>query len=130
MLKINNIEYDVVSSEIKYVDSVHNKEKYYSILVNINIELDGNSGYIRFYIDRFKNRDINNIKNKKFIDLPTNLDSKINMIEIFDTNNFIDFIDSKVIVDFKNVIDNKIETKIIINDESINLEYQGLLDIK
>ena len=49
---------------------------------------------------------------------------------IFDTNNFIDFIDSYVIVKFKNIIDDKIEVNININDEKINLEYEGLISIK
>ena len=52
------------------------------------------------------------------------------MVEIFDTKNFIDFIDSDVIVEFKNIIDDKIETKINICDDKINLEYLGLIDIK
>lgn len=130
MLKINNKEYKVISSEIKYVNSEFNKEKWYSIYLNFNIELNGRNGYFKLYINKFKDNGLNNIKNKKFIDLPTNSDSKINMIEIFDTNKFIDFIDSEVIVEFKNIINNKIETKIIINDEKIKLEYQGLIDIK
>lgn len=130
MLKINNKKYKVVSSEIKYVNSEFNKEKWYSIYLNFNIELNGKNGYFKFYIDKFKDKDFNNIKNKKFIDLPTNFNSKINMIEIFDTNEFIDFIDSEAIVEFKNIINNKIETQIIINDEKIKLEYQGLIDIK
>ena len=130
MLKINNKEYKVISSKIKYVNSTHNKEKYFSILVNLNIELNGNNGYIKFYIDEFKDKNIKDIENKKFVDLPAKLDSKINMVEIFDTKNFIDFIDSDVIVEFKNIIDDKIETKINICDDKINLEYQGLIDIK
>ena len=40
MLKINNNEYNVISSEIKYVNSTYNKEKYFSILVNLDIELN------------------------------------------------------------------------------------------
>ena len=104
MLKINNKEYKVISSKIKYVNSTHNKEKYFSILVNLNIELNGNNGYIKFYIDGFEKKNIKDIENKRFVDIPTKLDSKINMVEIFDTKNFIDFIDSDVIVEFKNII--------------------------
>lgn len=130
MLKINNKEYQVTSSELKFVDSTYNKEKFFSILVKFNIELNKKSGYINLYIDRFKEKNIKNIENKKFMDLPTQLDSKINMIEIFDTNNFIDFIDSYVIVEFKNIINDKIEVNININDEKINLEYEGLISIK
>ena len=51
------------------------------------------------------------------------------MIEIFDTKKFVDFIDSDVTLKFGNIIDNKIEMKLNINDELINLEYQGMLNI-
>ena len=129
MLIINNKDYKIISSNIKYVNALYNKEKYYSIIVDMDIELNKEKGYIRFYIDKFKNNNIKNIENKKFIDLPTNLDSRINMIEINDTVRFIDFIDSEVIVEFNNIIDNKIETKIFINDDNIKLDYQGLVDI-
>ena len=129
MLIINNKGYKIISSNIKYVNALYNKEKYYSIIVDMDIELNKEKGYIRFYIDKFKNNNIKNIENKKFIDLPTNLDSRINMIEINDTVRFIDFIDSEVIVEFNNIIDDKIETKIFIDDDNIKLNYQGLLDI-
>lgn len=129
MLKINNKDYKIISSNIKYVNALYNKEKYYSIVVDIDIGLNKEKGYIRFYIDKFKNNNIKNIENKKFIDLPTNLDSRINMIEINDTEKYIDFIDSEVIVEFNNIIDDKIETKIFIDDDNIKLDYQGLLDI-
>ena len=52
------------------------------------------------------------------------------MIEIFDTKNFIDFIDSEITVEFGRVIGDKIEAKIFINDELIKVEYQGLMNIK
>ena len=129
MLKINNKKYKVISSKIKYANSTHNKEKYFSVFINVDIEFNKKAGYIKFYIDKFNKKDIKDIENKKFIDVPTKLDSKITMIEIFDTKNFIDFIDSDVIVEFKNIINDKIDTNININDEKINLEYQGLIDI-
>ena len=70
------------------------------------------------------------IKNRKYIELPTELNSKITMIEIFDTANFIDFIDSEVNLEFGNIYNNQIEMKLNINDELIKLEYKGLLNIK
>ena len=51
-------------------------------------------GYISFDVDFFNNKDFKNIENKTYIELPTNMHSKIDMIEISDTENFIDFIDS------------------------------------
>lgn len=130
MLKINDKEYKVLTSEIKYASSTVNNQKGFTVLVNIDLEKDNIKGYISFYVDYFKEKTIKNIENKKYIDLPTELNSKISMIEIFDTKNFIDFIDSEVTVEFGRVIDDKIETKIFINDELIKVEYQGLMDIK
>lgn len=130
MLKINNKEYKVLTSEIKYVNATHNARKGYSILVSLDIELNKVKGYISFYVDFFKDKDFKNIKNRKYIELPTELNSKITMIEIFDTANFIDFIDSEVNLEFGNIYNNQIEMKLNINDELIKLEYKGLLNIK
>lgn len=130
MLRINNNEYKVLTSDLKYVDATYNSKKGYSILVSLDIELNSVKGYISFYVDFFKDKDFKNIKNRKYIELPTELNSKITMIEIFDTANFIDFIDSEVNLEFGNIYNNQIEMKLNINDELIKLEYKGLLSIK
>lgn len=130
MLKINNVEYNVLSSQIKFVNSKYNKQNVYSILVTIDIELNGVKGYISFYVDFFDDNDIKTIENRKYIELPTELNSKISMIEIYDTNNFIDFIDSEVNLEFGNIDNDRIEMKLNIDDELIKLEYKGLLNIK
>lgn len=130
MLKINNNKYKVLTSEIKYINATHNERKGYSILVSLDIELNNVKGYISFYVDFFKDKDFKNIKNRKYVELPTELNSKITMIEIFDTANFIDFIDSEVNLEFGNIYNNQIEMKLNINDELIKLEYKGLLSIK
>ena len=130
MLLINDKEYKVLSSQIKYVDAVYNKIKGYSILISLDIELNNIKGYISFYVDFFTNNDLKNIENKKYEELPTNLDSKITMIEIFDTHKFIDFIDSIVILEFKTIENGQIEGKLNINDETIKLIYNGKFNIK
>ena len=130
MLKINNNEYKVLSSEVKYVDATYNKLKGYSILVSLDIELNNIKGYISFYVDFFDVKDFKNIENRKYVELPTELDSKITMIEIFDTINFIDFIDSKVNLEFGIINNNHIKMNLSINDDLIKLEYQGLLNVK
>lgn len=130
MLKINNNKYKVLTSEIKYINATHNERKGYSILISLDIELNNVKGYISFYVDFFKDKDFKNIKNRKYIELPTELNSKITMIEIFDTADFIDFIDSEVNLEFGNIYNNQIEMKLNINDELIKLEYKGLLSIK
>lgn len=130
MLRINNNEYKVLTSDLKYVDATYNSKKGYSILVSLDIQLNEIKGYISFYVDFFDDNDIKIIENRKYIELPTELNSKITMIEIFDTANFIDFIDSEVNLEFGNIYNNQIEMKLNINDELIKLEYKGLLSIK
>lgn len=130
MLKINDIEYKVLSSEIKFVDATYNTKKGYSILVALDILLNNTKGYISFYVDFFDIKDIKNIENRKYVELPTELNSKIEMIEIYDTKEFIDFIDSEVSLEFGNIENNQIEINLNINDKLIKLVYRGKLDIK
>ena len=130
MLRINNNEYKVLTSDLKYVDATYNSKKGYSILVSLDIQLNEIKGYISFYVDFFFDNDIKIIENRKYIELPTQLNSKISIIEIYDTNNFIDFIDSEVNLEFGNIDNDRIEMKLNIDDELIKLEYKGLLNIK
>lgn len=130
MLKINNEEYNVLSSEVRWVDATYNKRKGYSILVDIKLNHNGIKGYINFYVDFFDNRDDNYIINKKYNELPSELNSKIDSVEIFDTKTFIDFIDSNVTLEFGNIKDNKIYMKLDINDELIKIEYKEMAEYK
>lgn len=129
MLKINNEEYNVLSSEVRWVDATYNKRKGYSILVDIKLNHNGINGYINFYVDFFDNRDNNYIINKKYNEFPSELNSKIYSVEIFDTKTFIDFIDSNVTLEFGNIKDNKIYMKLDINDELIKIEYEEMTSI-
>ena len=129
MLYINNQEYQLLSNEIRCVECYGNNIKGYSALVEITFIHDNIKGYICFYVDFFDNKNFNNIENKTYIELPTELETKIDMIEIYDTKTFIDFIDSEVKVIFGNIIDNKIETEIYIDDEYIKVKYNGKLKL-
>ena len=130
MLKINNEEYNVLSSEVRWVDVTYNKRKGYSILVDIKLNHNGINGYINFYVDFFDNRDDNYIINKKYVELPSELNSKIDSVEIFDTKTFIDLIDSNVTLEFENIKDNKIYMKLDINDELIKIEYKEMAEYR
>ena len=130
MLKINNEKYNILSSEVRWVDATYNKRKGYSILVDIKLNHNGINGYINFYVDFLDNRDNNYIINKKYNELPSELNSKIDSVEIFDTKTFIDFIDSNVTLEFGNIKDNKIYMKLDINDELIKIEYKVMAEYK
>ena len=129
MLKINNEKYNILSSEVRWVDATYNKRKGYSILVDIKLNHNGINGYINFYVDFFDNRDDSYIINKKYNELPSELNSKIYSVEIFDTKAFIDLIDSNVTLEFGNIKDNKIYMKLDINDELIKIEYEEMTSI-
>ena len=132
MLKINEEEYKILLSEIKYLKSTYNKIKGYSILVSIEMERNNQKGYISFFVDFFDSNNFKNIENKKYKELPTYLNSKIDLIEIFDTNNlfdFVDFIDSEVTLEFGEINDKKIEMTLNINDELIKLDYKGFANM-
>ena len=127
MLKINNEEYKVLSSEVRWVDATYNKRKGYSILVDIKLNHNSINGYINFYVDFFDNRDDNCIINKKYVELQSELNPKIYSIEIFDTKTFIDLIASNVTLEFGNIKGNKIYMKLDINDELIKIEYKEMV---
>ena len=92
------------------------------------LQLHGINGYSNFYVDFFDNRDDNYIINKKYNELPSELNSKIYSVEIFDTKTFIDFIDSNVTLEFGDIKDNKIYMKLDINDELIKIEYEEMTE--
>lgn len=129
MLHINNKEYKLLSNEIKYVNCTISKIKGYSLLVEITFIKNEIKGYLNFYVDFFDNKNFKNIENKTYIELPTDINAKIDVIEIYDTEKFIGFIDSEVKVIFGNIIDNEIETEINIDDEYIKLNYIGKLKL-
>ena len=129
MLNINNKEYKIISSQIRYVNSTHNKITGYSILIEVTFQLNNIKGYLCFYVDFFDSNDFSNIEDRTYIETPTDLDSKIYLIEIYDTEKFIDFIDSEVKIIFGSIVNNKIEIKVYIDDEYITLNYIGDLDI-
>ena len=60
---------------------MYNTMEGYSILISFDIELN-RRGYISFYVDFFANKDFKNIENKKYEELPTNLDSRLIQIPI------------------------------------------------
>lgn len=128
-LRINNKDCNIVSSNIKCTNATYNTKKGFSFVVEIDIKENNEKGYISFFVDFFKDNNFKNLENKKYVELPSDLDSKIDMVEIYDTHNFIDLIDSYVTLLFGKIVDNKIETKFIIDDEQIKVEYEGMLDI-
>lgn len=129
MLKINDEEYKIISKNVELKNSTQNKIKGYSLLVSINIEKNNIKGYIKFYVDFIKEKNISYYENKTYHELPTELSSKISILEIFDTLNFIDFIDSEVQLEFGDIKNNKIKMKLNINDKLIKVNLDDFMNI-
>lgn len=126
-IKINDKEYLIINSEIKYINATHNSIRGYSILVNIKVNIKDDVGFVSFFVDFFDTNRFINIENKKYRVLPTELNSKISMIEIYTVDDFIDFIDSDFILEFGKINNNMIEMKLSIDDELIKVEYDGMI---
>lgn len=130
MLKINDKEYSVLKSTIKFIDATHNTIKGYSVLVSLDISLNDVLGYISFYVDFFNEENFKLIENKVYLENLSDLDCKISMLEIYDTFQFIDFVDNEMKVEFSSIEDDEIGINFSVDDESIKLKYEGLLSIE
>lgn len=130
MLKINNTEFEITSADIKFANSTYNQKIVgYEPLISIKFTKNNVNGFIEFFLGFTKENDFSNLSNKKIKSNPRNLDAVINCVEIFDTQKFMDFIDSDITVIFGDINDNKIKTKIIIDDDMIKVEFDGVLSI-
>lgn len=128
MLKINGKEMNVISASVKYANSTYNKVSGYSPLLLIQFLNNGVKGYISFYFGFYQTNSYDNLKEKKIISNPTYIDAIIDCVEIFDTEKFIDFIDSEIVFTLGEITENKMKAHLKIDDE-IKVEFNGLLDI-
>ena len=129
MLEMNQQICEIRYSELRYVTSLFNSKRFYSFLVDIEFTLQNEKGYISFYIGDFEEKNIKNIEEKEFF---TNdyRNSNIQLLEIYDTKNFIDDINGSIDVKFGRVVDNTIEINVVVEDEFVHLKYNGILIIK
>ena len=129
MLEMNQQICEIRYSELRYVISLFNSKRFYSFLVDIEFTLQNEKGYISFYIGDFEEKNIKNIEEKEFF---TNdyRNSNIQLLEIYDTKNFIDDINGSIDVKFGRVVDNTIEINVVVEDEFVHLKYNGILTIK
>ena len=128
MLRINDKQVEITKSTIKFANAIYNKVKGYTPSIDISFINNDKAGYISFFLDFYLNNSFDNIINKTFKSNPMNFEP-ISVIEIFDTINFYDNIDSDVTVTLGEIKNNKIDFKLIIDDSLIKIEYDGVLDI-
>ena len=129
MLEMNQQICEIRYSALHYVTSLINSKRLYSFLVDIEFTLQNQKGYISFYIGDFEEENIKNIEEKEFF---TNdyENSIFQLLEIYDTKNFIDDLSGSIDVKFGRVVDDTIEVNIVVKDERVHLKYNGILNIK
>ena len=127
MLKINDKNVDCISKkEIKVIKSIVNKNEGFGIRINVIFTINNINGYFTLNFAHENNNDINKFINKTYKGNWYSDNGDI-LLEIFDTNNFVDFIDSEVKLEFGDIDNNQIKMILSINDKLIKLEYVNIL---
>ena len=129
MININGKKYKIITKTIKFQNEIYNKVNGYFPTIHIRFINKDIEGYIMFDLEFCNTKDFNNIINKKYIGNPSDFNSKVSCVEIFDTEKFIDYVDSDVYFELRNIVDNGIECQLKIDDSAIKLEFEGELDI-
>ena len=98
------------------------------VFINTNSNV---KGYINLDAGFEKKDDINCFLNKKYYGTPLNSnDNQDIYIEVFDTEKFLDTeIEGTIRIELENNKNNKIKTFFEVNDELINIKFDGYLDI-
>lgn len=77
-----------------------------------------------------KSNDIKVFLNREYNGIPFENDNQFIYFEVFDTEKFLDTeIESKIMIKFEDLKDNKVKVFFELNDELIKIEFDGYLDI-
>lgn len=128
MLIINNREVDkITKKQIRIENSEENSKSGFSLLIIVNFLIDNIEGYftLRFgFVE--KNTDL--LFNREYIGNFFESVGENIVLEIFDTKQFVaSEIESPITINLKNN-DNKIKTKIYIDDKYLKLIFDDELD--
>ena len=128
MLIINNREVDkITKKQIRIEKSEENSKSGFSLLIIVNFLIDNIEGYftLRFgFVE--KNTDL--LFNREYIGNFFESVGENIVLEIFDTKQFVaSEIESPITINLKNN-DNKIKTKIYVDDKYLKLIFDDELD--
>jgi|GEM_PF-5261155 len=131
MLYINNKKIEITKQQVKVGNIINNGIKGYDINIQLEFNCNNKRGYLNLSAGFEKTNNVISFINKEYSGIPFGgKDNQIIFFEVYDTENFLDTeIESEVILKLKNVIDNKIEASFEVNDELINIKFDGYLDI-
>ena len=127
MLMINGEKAKILETYFKISKKSFN-EGYYGNL-SVSFQLHNKEGYFQFFVDSPKNDDFNYYVNKTYKCVPDFDKNNINDIEIYDTNEFFDYLDNEMILSFGNIENNKIQVSILINEKYILIEFNDKINL-
>lgn len=133
MLKINNIETEILKSEIRFSNhSTNGIKDGYIGYIQIKFKIQNNNGFFGFYLNKISDKEISYYENKEYFNVPKYNNEEINYLEIADTNNFYDIhqYNNKMKVQLGNIEKNKIKVHIEIQEEFISIFFNDYLNIK
>lgn len=132
MLKVNNIEAKIKTTEFKFSKYTYDGLPHgYCGFIQVTFEVNDNNGYFDFYIDNIMDQEITYYINKEYYCVPEDNHQEINYLEIFDTDTFYDIgcFYNKMKVKFGDINNNKIKMNLIIDEEVVSLYFDDYVDI-
>ena len=132
MLKINENKMNLLNQTLKIGRFTKNGIKGYDININLIFENNNQKGYLNLSAGFENYNIITSFINKEYRGIPFdgNTNNEINFFEIFDTEKFFDTeIENEIKLTIENIVDNKIKVMIVLNDNLINISFNGFLDI-
>ena len=132
MLKINQKKMNLLKQTIKIGRFTKNSIKGYDININLIFENNNKKGYLNLSAGFENNNIITLFINKEYRGIPFdgNINNEINFFEIFDTEKFFDTeIENEIKLTIENIVDNRIKVIIVLNDDLIDISFNGFLDI-
>ena len=131
MLYIDNKNLKITKQEIHVGRITNNGNEGFNICIGVKFVNNNNTkGYLNLDAGFEKNNDINAFLNREYNGIPFESDNQFIYFEVFDTEKFLDTeIESKIIIKLKYIENNKVKVFFELNDELINIKFDGYLDI-
>lgn len=131
MLYIDNKNLKITEQEIHVGRFTNNGDEGFNICIGLKfVNSDNTKGYLNLDVGFEKNNDINAFLNREYNGIPFESDNQFIYFEVFDTEKFLDTeIESKIIIRFEDIKDNKVKTFFELNDDLIKIKFDGYLDI-
>lgn len=130
MLIIDSRELSVIGHQIKVGNCTINGVKGYNLNIQLKFTNNEENGYLNLSAGFEKSSDIMNFISKEYVGIPFDVSDNSIFFEVYDTEKFLDTeIESEIVLKLKEIVDDKVEVYIEVNDELIKIKFEGYLDI-